>query len=136
MRFGLPVFEFFATVAFLLDLDRTLAIFSFSDLLTMLSRFRFINMNYGSILEGYFKESGSRIEKYPYFLDKKISEISNGTKNKFSLYELPLTILNTDCLLVAFYAVSWLFKFSFYLFLTVTKRLKRISKCPYLFYRY
>ena len=74
----------------------------------MIARFRFIKVNFGSLLGNFLEKTGDALEPKPQMSKSSILDNQTGTRGKLSAYEKPITTFDIFHYKIALYMISFL----------------------------
>jgi hypothetical protein len=111
----------------ILNFDNSGLLLKFSQVNKLFSRYRMVNMNFGSLLTVYFQSSGEKYDKKTGKGINYLEENSRGFRGKFSYYHMPLDPFEYGLIKIIIYLVSFLVKLGLAYKLTKCKATKKIS---------
>ena len=94
----------------LASFDSTGSIINFSQIVKTLVKFRYVDVYYGELLEGYLKNYGRslELEDKEEFNENIMNQV--GERGKYSLYKRPIVTIKNLVLKVVPYLFSWVLK--------------------------
>ena len=119
---GITLLEVAVIGASLASVDHSGTLVSYVLFIKTLVQFRYLNINFGNILEVFMEGLGRKLEVKSK--DEHNSKILNqtGTKAKLSLYKRPITTFKHYHYKIVIYLISWILKITFKI---VTRRAKK-----------
>ena len=109
------------TLFALISADPTGLLMRVSQILQVVSKLAFININYGTKLEAFFSKIGELFEGYGSPTDDKYVLNSDQTRGKLSRYRVNLDLINKFSARLFPYIVSWMIKIAIYFTPDTTK---------------
>ena len=93
----------------------------------LFTRLRVVNLNYGAVLNTYFAECASKVDKSTEKGINYVTENSDGTNGKFTGYMVPLEVFEFSLIKLILYIVSCLVKLAAKQLLSKAKAAKKIT---------
>jgi hypothetical protein len=112
----------------LLGIDPSLNSLKFSQMKKLLSRYRFLNINFGELLDIIFKINGEKYDPKSSLGDRHINSHSKGFKAKFTREKISLTIFEKDIVSILIYIIAWMLKFEAFIMLIIMNHTKKITR--------
>ena len=112
----------------LLGIDPSLNSLKFSQMKKLLSRYRFLNINFGELLDIIFKKSGEKYDPKSSLGDRHINSHGKGFKAKFTREKISLTIFEKDIVSILIYIIAWMLKFEAFIMLNIMNYTKKITR--------
>ena len=94
----------------------------------LISKFRFINVYYGEVLEPFFASMGAGRTPTPFRGADGILKNQVGSRNKLSVYEQPITTLDTFYIKYTLYLLSFILRWFTRQIVDKMKKMRIISK--------
>ena len=116
--FGLVVFGY----------DPSGHVLKFSQMIKILSRFRFLLIQFGLLLGIFFKASAIKYDPESIQSERYLLDHNQGYQGKFSLEKASLTIFEKEMISVVIYLVTWILKSQTYVILNIANDTLKITR--------
>ena len=110
------------------SMDPSGHLLKFSQMNKLFSRFRFLFIQFGVLMNAFFDESAKKYDPQSIHSKKYIMEHSDGYRGKFNTEKAALTIFENSIINVIIYAVAWILKFQSYIILNISSSTQRITR--------
>ena len=114
-------------------LDQAGTLFTFTSTLNLISKFRFIDVYYGEVLEPFFASMGENMTQEPYQGADGILKNQVGSKNKLTVYAQPITTLDTFYIKYTLYLLSFILRWFVKHIIKKMKNMKIMTKMVFYF---
>jgi len=128
--------DYISIILAFLSFDPSGSLMKFSQMNKLLSRFRFLNINFGVLLTSYFEVSASKFDPPSKNSPDWVRDHSDGYRAKFNIGSVALDIFEYKIVNVILFLVSWTLKSIGYMILREASNTMKISaiKCKFVYF--
>ena len=111
-----------------LGLDPTGSFLKFSQMNKLISRFRFLKIEFGILLTKFFQSSADKYDPESTLGEKYILEHTKGFLGKFNEEKVSLTIFEKEWINVMIYITAWILKSQTFVILIISSDTQQITR--------